>query len=70
MSNPPDELRRAAALLEAARTSTSPAELERMLDDARDICANVIAQIDALRDPSERAGAEIRRRSRTQLSSE
>ena len=61
MLTPPDQLRRAATLLEAARTATSPAELERMLDEARDICANAVAQIDALRDPIERAGAEIRR---------
>ena len=55
MATPPDELRRAANLLEAARISEDQFEMDQMLSEVRSTCARVIDSIDAFRDPLARA---------------
>ena len=51
MATPPDELRRAANLLEAARNSEDQFEVDQMLSEVRSTCARIIDSIDAFRDP-------------------
>ncbi|MET0340127.1 MAG: hypothetical protein ABW252_03960 [Polyangiales bacterium] len=50
-STPPDALRRAANMLEAARSATSHADVDELLSQVRKICAQVIDSIDTFRDP-------------------
>jgi hypothetical protein len=51
MSTPPDALRRAANMLEAARATPNQREIDELLSQVRKICAQVIDSIDAYRDP-------------------
>lgn len=51
MPTPPQELRRAADLLEAARVSTSPHDVAEKLAEVRAICARTVLAIDERADP-------------------
>ena len=64
VSGPTDDLHHAAALLDAARVASSPAEVDRMLNEARAICARFIGEIDALRKPIAQLGEVLPRRPR------
>ena len=59
MATPPDALRRAANMLEAARAAPSQAEIDQLLSQVRKICAQVIDSIDAYRDPLGEANRPI-----------
>jgi hypothetical protein len=59
MATPPDELRRAANLLEAARLTNDQAEVDQLLSEVRKTCAQVVDSIDAFRDPLERAAKTV-----------
>jgi hypothetical protein len=61
MATPPDELRRAANLLEAARISEDQFEVDQLLSEVRSTCARVIDSIDAFRDPLAQSDKALRR---------
>lgn len=59
----PDDLRRAAELLEEARKLVE-AGSDSTQDEVRDVANDLVAQIDKLRGPLEQVGEIVRRRTR------